>query len=194
LNLAIPPAQAEAVIDLIHKYHLYAGFYAGDDFYAEIDDENPRLETRSQGRHPVIVHDLSKFARRGPNKLIVIELKDSQRLSSFYEEASHNLADLSLLYSTGYTIEICHSRVSKASGLRFLAKRLGIQPAEIIAVGDSYNDLSMLELAGIGVAVANAPQEVRQAADWVTASCQEGGVAQAVSRFILEPRSAMECA
>ena len=56
-----------------------------------------------------------------------------------------------------------------------------------------YNDISMLELAGIGVAVANAPLEVRQAADWVTASCQEGGVAQAVSRFIQETRSSIEC-
>lgn len=193
LNLVIPPAQTEAAIDLIHKYRLYAGFYAGGDFYAEFDDENARLEARSQGRHPVIVPDLSKFASRGPNKLIVIELKDNQRLSSFYEEASRNLADLSLLYSTDYTIEICHSLVSKASGLRFVAERLGIQPAEIMAVGDSYNDLSMIELAGIGVAVANAPQEVRQAADWVTASCQEGGVAQAVAKFILEPGPAMVC-
>jgi Cof subfamily protein (haloacid dehalogenase superfamily) len=193
LNLAIPPAQAHAAIDLIHKYHLYAGFYAGSDFYAEIDDENARLEAHSQGRHPVIVPDLSKFAGRGPNKLIVIELKDSQRLTNFYEEASQNLADLSLLYSTGYTIEICPSRVSKASGLRFLAERLGILPAEIMAVGDSYNDISMIELAGIGVAVANAPLEVRQAADWVTASCQEGGVARAVSRFILGSHPAIEC-
>ena len=61
LNLPISPDQAEAVIDLIHKYHLYAGFYAGSDFYAEIDDENARLEAHSQGRHPVIVPDLSNL-------------------------------------------------------------------------------------------------------------------------------------
>jgi Cof subfamily protein (haloacid dehalogenase superfamily) len=194
LNLPISPDQAKAVIHLIHKYHLYAGFYAGSDFYAEFDDENARLEAHSQGRHPVIVPDLTQYADQGPNKLIVIELKDSQRLSRFYEEASQNLADLSFLYSTGNTIEICRSEVSKASGLRFLAERLGIQPAEILAVGDSYNDISMIELAGIGVAVANAPEKVRQAADWVTATCQDGGVARAVSRFILEPPSTIECA
>jgi Cof subfamily protein (haloacid dehalogenase superfamily) len=193
LNLPIPPDQATAVIDLIHQYHLYAGFYASDEFYAEIDDENARLESRSQGRNPLIVPDLSLYAGHRPNKIIVIEMQDNGRLSRFYEEATHRLPGLSFLYSTSYTIEICRSGVTKASGLRFLVERLGLQPSQVLAVGDSYNDLSMLEFAGVGVAVANAPLQVRQAADWVTGSCEEAGVAQAAARFILEDSLDVNC-
>ena len=52
-----------------------------------------------------------------------------------------------------------------------------------MAIGDSFNDIPMLEWAGIGVAVANAPEVVRSRADYVTLSNEEGGVAEAINRF-----------
>ena len=54
-----------------------------------------------------------------------------------------------------------------------------------MAIGDSFNDIPMLEWAGIGVAVANAPEIVRSKADYVTLSNEEGGVAEAINRFVL---------
>jgi hydroxymethylpyrimidine pyrophosphatase-like HAD family hydrolase len=74
--------------------------------------------------------------------------------------------------------------VTKASALERLCRRLGIDAAEVVAVGDMPNDLAMLAWAGTAVAVANATQEVLDAADEVTATNVEDGVAQLLERIL----------
>ena len=71
----------------------------------------------------------------------------------------------------------------KAEGIRRLLAREGILPGEIIAFGDGENDISMLEMAGIGVAMGNAPEKVRISADYVTADVDEDGIGKALRRF-----------
>ena len=66
-----------------------------------------------------------------------------------------------------------------------LCELLGIDPAESMALGDGTNDLSMIQKAGVGVAMANADPIVRESADYVTASCNEAGFAKAVEKFAL---------
>jgi len=81
-------------------------------------------------------------------------------------------------------VEIAAAGVSKASGLTRLCQALGIHGAEVMAFGDMPNDLPMLELAGWGVAVANAHPAVLQAADEVTASNDEDGVARRIEALL----------
>ncbi|HET7627361.1 MAG TPA: Cof-type HAD-IIB family hydrolase [Bacillales bacterium] len=76
----------------------------------------------------------------------------------------------------GKECEIVAERVSKANGLAMLAEALGIQDHEIVAVGDSWNDKEMIAAAGLGVAMKNAPREVKNIADWVTRSNDQNGV------------------
>ena len=66
-----------------------------------------------------------------------------------------------------------------------LGEFLGIRKEEIMACGDGDNDLSMIEAAGLGVAMENADDEVRQAADYITCSNNEDGVAKAIEKFAL---------
>ena len=75
--------------------------------------------------------------------------------------------------------------VSKGPGLMALANALGLDRREVMAVGDSGNDRTMIELAGLGVAMGNATDEVKQAADAVTADNEHDGVAQAIERYVL---------
>ncbi|MEE1169417.1 MAG: HAD hydrolase family protein, partial [Anaerovoracaceae bacterium] len=74
---------------------------------------------------------------------------------------------------------------SKAEGLRVLSEILGVEKEEMMAFGDSPNDIPMIEAAGIGVAVENAKDSVKQAADFVTTSNDDAGVAVAVRKFAL---------
>ncbi len=89
------------------------------------------------------------------------------------------------LQSLTYFLEITDSRATKGQALHWLSQRFGIKREEIIAFGDSYNDLDMIEYAGLGVAVANAREEVLQAADLITASNTEDGVARVIEKYIL---------
>ncbi|MGN0242929.1 MAG: Cof-type HAD-IIB family hydrolase [Lachnospiraceae bacterium] len=82
-------------------------------------------------------------------------------------------------------LEITHRQANKGNGIIMLGNCLGIQQEEIMAIGDSGNDLAMIQAAGIGVAVANATEEVKAAADVITASNLEDGVAQAIEQYVL---------
>lgn len=93
---------------------------------------------------------------------------------------------LEVVYSSNRYLEFNAPGVSKGVGLLELARMLGIPPEETMAIGDSSNDIPMIRAAGLGVAVANATDETKTAADYV---CREnndvGGVAEAIERFVL---------
>jgi Cof subfamily protein (haloacid dehalogenase superfamily) len=76
---------------------------------------------------------------------------------------------------------------SKAAGVQILATRLGCTMQDVVAIGDGYNDLPLLEAAGTGVAMGNAMDEVKARADAVVNGHDEDGVAEAIERFVLEP-------
>lgn len=80
-------------------------------------------------------------------------------------------------------LEISAAGVSKASGLATVCAELGVDASEVVAFGDMPNDLPMLAWAGLGVAVANAHPEVLAAADEVTASNDDDGVAEVLTRW-----------
>jgi Cof subfamily protein (haloacid dehalogenase superfamily) len=82
--------------------------------------------------------------------------------------------------------EIVPYEATKAVGLCKLAKYLNIKPQEVLAIGDGLNDIEILKTAGIGVAVANAQEETKNAADYVTIKTNnEGAVAEAIEKFCL---------
>jgi hydroxymethylpyrimidine pyrophosphatase-like HAD family hydrolase len=85
----------------------------------------------------------------------------------------------------GYILEILHPCVSKWDALQRWAQQEGIATEAIMAVGDDENDLEMIRHAGLGVAMGNAAETVKAAADFITGSNAEDGLAQALYRFIL---------
>lgn len=86
--------------------------------------------------------------------------------------------------STEFYYEILNKEASKGNALAKLAEHLGITQAETMAIGDNENDLSMIEYAGIGVAMGNATESVKQAADIQTASNDEDGVAEILLKYM----------
>ena len=92
---------------------------------------------------------------------------------------------LELSNSDPLNIEVNPIGVNKASGLQLVCDRMGIVPNQVATIGDSLNDIPMIEWAGIGVAMGNAQGEVKHRADYVTTSCSENGVARAIERMIL---------
>ena len=99
--------------------------------------------------------------------------------------ASQMEGKLSVYRSAGFFLECVPPGIEKAHSLAKLIATLGIAREEVIACGDGYNDKGMIEFAGLGVAMANASTEVQDAADYITYSNEEDGVAHVVEKFIL---------
>jgi Cof subfamily protein (haloacid dehalogenase superfamily) len=91
---------------------------------------------------------------------------------------------LNCIKSDAEYLEILPENASKGLALEIIAQSLGIPMAEVIAAGDHFNDISMIKAAGLGVAVQNAEPEVLDAADYITASNDEDGVADVIEKVI----------
>ena len=132
-----------------------------------------------------VVDDLDHFFAEQPivRKIVVAgEEHDLEKLEPV-------VAALDGVYVTSSwtgTREIMVRGADKANAARHLAERLGIDPEEVLAIGDHRNDLELLAWAGTGVAMGNAAPELKEIADWITMSNDEDGVAHALQRFIPE--------
>lgn len=92
---------------------------------------------------------------------------------------------ITMLEPYPFFFEFTDRRATKGQALQRLTLELGIRREEIIAFGDSNNDIDMIQYAGLGVAVANAVPEVLEAADLVTAANTEDGVARVIEEYVL---------
>ena len=88
--------------------------------------------------------------------------------------------------SAPFFLEFLNKSVNKGVGVELLAKHLGVNQEEVITFGDAGNDLHMIEYAGLGVAMGNAFDEVKKAANYITDTNENDGVAKAIEKFILE--------
>lgn len=92
--------------------------------------------------------------------------------------------DYTVVKSAPFFLEFLSRQSSKGTGVKALADYLGIRQEEVICIGDAGNDLDMIQFAGLGVAMANAFDEVKEAADYITKSNEEDGVAHVIEKFI----------
>lgn len=90
-----------------------------------------------------------------------------------------------IVRSAPFFLEFLNKKVNKGSGLQALCDKLGIDPSEVIAVGDEENDRHMIEFAGLGVAMGNARDSIKEIANHVTETNNNHGVAKVISDFIL---------
>jgi hypothetical protein len=98
-------------------------------------------------------------------------------------ESGLDPADYSLEIGFSGWVDVCAPGVSKAGGVALLARDIGVEPSDVLVIGDGSNDLSMFAWAGRSIAMGQAPPEVRAAADEVTASVEDDGVALALERW-----------
>ena len=87
--------------------------------------------------------------------------------------------------STPYFLEFLNKEVNKGTGVKLLADHLRVKQEEVMTFGDAENDLDMIVYAGMGVAMANGFEEVKEAANYITDSNEEDGVAKAIEKFVL---------
>ena len=177
----------DAVIPILYKYakeknHALLG-YAGNEIITEMpDDQYVKEESRINKMNIRKVDNLLDALEPHPTKLLMTG--DPTDMIKAEEELVEILGEkMDIFRSAPFFLELVPKGIDKAQSLLRLLSKINLTPADLMAFGDGYNDLSMLKLAGVGVAMANAAPEVRADADYVTLSNEEDGVAAALLHF-----------
>ena len=177
----------DAVIPILYKYakeknHALLG-YAGNEIITEMpDDQYVKEESRINKMNIRKVDNLLDALEPHPTKLLMTG--DPTDMLKAEEELVEILGEkMDIFRSAPFFLELVPKGIDKAQSLLRLLSKINLTPADLMAFGDGYNDLSMLKLAGVGVVMANAAPEVRADADYVTLSNEEDGVAEALLHF-----------
>ena len=174
-------SSARLVLSKAMELGISIGWFVGEHWYIPKWDQAIRQESMITGVTPIVDPDLMHF-EDAPHKLqaIVAETALIPRLNIL---ASGLPGDCAGQFSYETYLEVIRTGVDKATALLALGQQLGITPSEMIAIGDMDNDIAMLHMAALGIAMANAPDNVQAEADWVTDTNNRNGVAIAIERL-----------
>jgi len=129
------------------------------------------------------VDNLLDVIERNPTKLLMTgDPEDMKKAET--DLAGIMKGRMDVFRSAPFFVELVPMGIDKAESLKRLLAIMGIGTENLMSFGDGYNDISMIKLAGMGIAMENAAQEVKEAADYVTLSNEEDGVAAALKKFI----------
>ncbi len=172
------------LIEMSKRHNAFIHTYLDDDIVTENKNEYTEVEAVITGMKIREVECLKSEVNRDVVKVLMLQEPNS--LKKIEGNLKNEINDkMSMHISKPFFLEFMEKGIDKAAGVDMLAKNLNIKTEEIIAIGDSYNDLGMIKYAGLGICVANAPDDMKKYADYITDSNMEDGVAKAIEKFIL---------
>ncbi|MEK0186415.1 Cof-type HAD-IIB family hydrolase [Microcoleus anatoxicus] len=188
------PLSKQTALELLEHFEepdlrslLSVNFYINDQLYVPEITAATKLYAERSGIQPIAITDLRRNIPGEPTKVLALcenpGVLDGL-LSSMRER--YTPAELYLTRSVATFFEATHPLVNKGAAVQYIAEDLlGLQPENVMAIGDNFNDVEMISYAGVGVAMGNAPSEVKAGANWVAPDVEEDGVAAAIAQFIL---------
>jgi len=186
---ALPPPAAARLIELAREYELFLEIYAHDFYFIEREGELADHQRNKLQINPLIT-DLLTLVNRikiVKGQLLAADAEQKRR-ADLVSRAMEQYCTMSwsLDPSNGIYFGNAVSRtVSKAKALRDMIDYSGLSFEQVLAVGDSFNDLSIFEVVGTRVAMGNAPDSLKEMADWIAPPVDEDGVAAVIEKFIL---------
>lgn len=182
----VPAEAARAIVRYCARHGLHLNFYLNDELYVRDDTPWGRMYERRTGTAAHVVGDLTQFDDRQPTKLLLIDtLETTDRLLAHFQAEFGNL--LYIVKTEDEYLEFMAPRVNKGAALAEVARRLSLVAADCVAFGDSYNDIPMLEWAGLGIAMDNARPELKAVADKLALPADADGVASALLACLPKP-------
>ena len=190
----LPEAVARAVLELFARRGVDAWVFADGDWRLRNPD-GPYVadHRRTMGFDPVTVADFTDVMGRvdkivgvsdSPSRLAALE---AEARALFPGRVTINLSQTSYL-------DVTDVQANKGRAVQALCAMLGLDPRRVAVIGDMMNDVAMFDVAGLAVAMGQAPDTVKAEADVVTTSNRDDGFANAVGQFVLSRRPALPAA
>jgi Cof subfamily protein (haloacid dehalogenase superfamily) len=190
-DVSIPVGLVEKILRLTERSKIHISLYQGENWYEEKDDywsqrEVKNTKVQCTWMKGLDVVDLWSKDNSGAHKVMC--MGDSNEINWLFGELHFAHAnDLHLYRSSDTYLEIAPKAISKATGLRkILAHEYEFEMESVIAFGDNYNDIDLLQSVGWGVAVENAKPEVKAVAKEITLHHKEDGVAAVLEKLLLQ--------
>ena len=160
--------------------------YSGKDWYVNTLDKWVEIEAQITGESPKVT-SLADFLQEEKNLIHKLLLIDNAATIQKLKEtlATIDFPQTDFYLSKDNYLEVTHNQVSKKQALLELANYYQLSLTEIMSIGDNYNDIPMIETAGLGVAMGNAPTDVKVSANKVTDSNDQNGVSKAIKLYVL---------
>lgn len=177
------------VFRLLTEQKYYFHCYGEESFYTKKFGNSLsafyafNIDLPEEDRFPMVEIDPMDLIGKDTIYKVLARCEGEEERKALYSSLTE-IAGTSVTVSWHNTFDICADEVSKASAIERYAKKNGIAQSEIICFGDNYNDMDMLQYAGLGIAVENGVKELKEAADYVTACNNEDGVAKAIEKLV----------
>ena len=162
----LAPKLARKIIDSLHV--------SGTAFIATHPEGSVKAISDTSGRSLIRVSALD-MDEEGADRVV----------AQFSPEPQVHVVKVFLPYNGLWAVDFTRWGIDKAAGTRRLAQMIGVDVLDMVAAGDSYNDLPLLQLCGLSIAMGDAPQELKAAADYVAPPAEEDGLAVAIEEFVL---------
>jgi len=192
-EVCVRPLSKQAVkqaVDFAHQHSLNLELYSISHYFAERETWSTDAHRQFFGIRPTIV-DFDRIWEREriiKGLLVASSPEESARVRDFCDQFKDDF-NFSWARTPAYPgvdfINVLAPDVSKGKALEALVSHLGVSLSEVMAIGDGSNDISLLSIAGLAIAMDNAPDEVKAIAHYVTSGVDHSGVAAAIRRFLL---------
>lgn len=177
----------KGIYEQVKQYDATTIYYDQSEWFAELQNFHTDFEQEIT-TVPIAIKSFQQIMQdwkeknNGPHKILIISsdtvINEIQiNLQQLYSR------ELNIQTSKSTYLEIINHEASKLNAIKFLINLYGIEQQETIAIGDNFNDKEMIEFAGTGIAMGNAPDEVKYVADYVADTNDDDGVAKALARF-----------
>ena len=183
-HLPLPRGAAEEIVRRYTAAGAHLLYFIDDALHVAEETKWSRLYERRAGVTARITPDFAeRFAGRRPTKIIVMD--EPPKVEEMLAEARGWYGErLHITVSLPEHLEFMHPEATKGQALRRVAKHLGVDMSETAGMGDARNDIELLREAAVGIAMGQASEEVKAAADRVAPPCAEAGAATAI-RMVL---------
>lgn len=188
---------AAQLLDICTKHNVKPIFYTSDTIYSGNNILNMFvyqlfLTRKLSSRNKIYLKNIKGYKNwmdtldKNKDDIIKFEIlsKNRRKIEAARKDLK-NLPSLEVVGSNPYDIEVTAENVSKGSAAAVLAEHFNIKREEVMCIGDSLNDLSMIEYAGLGVAMGNADDVIKERASYITDTNDNEGVAKVIDKFIL---------
>jgi len=178
--------QVKSIVEEAQKCNVHISLYKDDKWIIEKLDKWAQIEADITGIKPEFIqfndfNNLQEY-ENGFNKVLLIG--GENEVSELYKILNDKFAEELNIYPSKPTyLEIMNKNVSKTTAIKQVLDLYKIDKSEVIAIGDNFNDMDMLKFAEIGIAMGNAPNEVKEISDDVTLTNDEDGIAEAINKY-----------